>query len=74
MRRNEYTQEFKKEAVALSNREGIKVRPVALELGIKARISVPMACRDALQMVKKPFLARANLRAAMKRSGTCSGS
>ena len=38
MKRNEYTQEFKKEAVALSNREGIKVRQVALELGIRPEL------------------------------------
>ena len=35
MKRNEYTQEFKQEAVALSNREGVKVAQVARELGVE---------------------------------------
>ncbi len=38
MKRNEYTQEFKQEAVSLSNRDGVKVRQVALELGIRPEL------------------------------------
>ena len=47
MKRREYTKEFKQEAVALSNEQGINVAQVARELGIESSITVPVACRDA---------------------------
>ena len=38
MKRREYTKEFKQEAVALSNQEGVKATQIARELGISSAL------------------------------------